>query len=99
MGIKVELRPRKDKFGREWWYVVADFGDGHPVTKGPMAPDEAKAMAGELEEEAAKIEGAKVLTRPKEDERMNMIIGYATVGLFLALLVISMIFSASMLMR
>lgn len=65
-GIKVEI-----KRGKNWWYVVADFGDGQPpVTKGPMTEAEAKDMATELQQSAEET-GAMVRDRSEEEERAN----------------------------
>lgn len=85
-GIKVEI-----KRGKNWWYVVADFGDGQlPVTKGPMSEDEAKAMAAELQQ-STEGTGAMVLERSEEEERANRkaaLAFFATVGSVVLLVVL-----------
>lgn len=66
-GIKATL-----KQGKQWWYVIADFGDGEqPVVKGPMREADARKMVAELEEMASTEENVMVKERSDEEARAN----------------------------
>lgn len=85
MGISVQV-----KRGRKGWYVSADFADGQlPVVKGPMLEAEARAMAEELEKEAAQATGVVVRDQSEDDERANRraaMVFFAVLGVLAALL-------------
>jgi hypothetical protein len=84
VGISVQV-----KQGRKGWYVAADFGDGKPVVKGPMLEAEAKAMATELESEAAEASGVVVRDRSEDEERANRraaMVFFAALGVLAGLL-------------
>lgn len=75
MGIKVEL-----KQGRRWWYVSADFGDGKPVSKGPMSEADARAMVKDLEEQSARMDGVVVREKSVDDAKRDRLVGYVVLG-------------------
>ncbi len=75
MGVRVEV-----KQGRRWWYVQVDFGDGtQPVAKGPMAEEDARAMAAELEKQAAQGEGVTLRDKSVEEEAADRRMGMAVI--------------------
>lgn len=82
-GIKVEV-----KRARRWWYVVADFGDGHPVSKGPMSESDARAMAAELEDAANRMEGVQLRDRSLDEEEANRRAAYAFLSLASAVVLV-----------
>jgi len=82
-GIKVEI-----KRARRWYYVVADFGDGHPVSKGPMTEDDARAMAAELESQANQTEGVQLRERSQDEEAANRRAAYAFLSMASAIVLV-----------